>query len=304
MARPQLLTRRAQVAEFVAAARAQGKSVGFVPTMGALHEGHASLARQASSENEIVVASIFVNPKQFGQNEDFGRYPRTLSADMELLGACGTQVVYAPSVQEMYPAGFASSVAVSGLSDVLCGAHRPGHFDGVCTVVMLLLNLVGAHRAYFGMKDFQQLLIIRRMCLDLAHPTQIIPVPTVREKDGLALSSRNRYLEGDSRASARAVPMALAAAVKLFQQGERSSVKLVEAARRVFKASSLEPQYLELRDMETLQLVDGEVGAPAVLAVAQPMAVPSGICRLIDNVVLGEDSFYREIQNDLLGRTT
>jgi pantoate--beta-alanine ligase len=304
MARPQLLTRRAQVAEFVASARAQGKSVGFVPTMGALHEGHGALAKVASSENEIVVASIFVNPRQFGQNEDFGRYPRTLSSDLELLGACGTHVVFAPSVQEMYPTGFASSVAVSGLSSVLCGAHRPGHFDGVCTVVMLLLNLVGAHRAYFGMKDFQQLLIIRRMCLDLAHPTQIVPVPTVREEDGLALSSRNRYLEGVSRQRARAVPLALAAAVRLFQGGERSSVKLVDAALREFREKSLDPQYLELRDVETLELIEGEVKGPVVLAVAQPVAVPSGICRLIDNVVLGEDSFYRGIQDDLLRRTT
>lgn len=301
MRTPLVLTRRSDFRDFVSAEKKKGRTLGFVPTMGALHEGHASLLRKASAENATSVLSVFVNPKQFGPNEDFARYPRTFDADVAIAAEAGVTAVYAPTVEEMYPAGFKTGVKVSTITDVLCGAMRPGHFDGVCTVVTLLLNLARADKAYFGMKDYQQLAIIKQMCRDLAHPTEIVGVPTIREPDGLAMSSRNRYLVGDSRQVAKAVPTALATAAKSFLDGETSSENLLNKARAIFAAAALTPQYLDLRDAESLELIQGKVERPAVLAVAQ--IIPKVECRLIDNVVLGKEEFYKSLLSDLIRRT-
>ncbi len=304
MSKPLVFTRRSQLTEFVQNTKARGDHIGLVPTMGALHEGHATLIRRSVSENSVTIATIFVNPKQFGPSEDFGRYPRPLADDLALLESCKTTAVFAPSIQEMYPEGFKTSVRVPDLSDVMCGSFRQGHFDGVCTVVLLLLNLASAHKAYFGLKDFQQFFIMRRMCLDLAHPTELIPVATVRESDGLAMSSRNRYLNPEARQKASAIPQALAQAAKLFLNGERKAEIIVSKAVQVLSAEKLQPQYLDLRDLEALQTVVGEIQNEAVLALAQPMSVPNGSCRLIDNIVLSTNPFYRGILEDLIARTT
>lgn len=303
MSKPVVLTRRSQILDYSKSLRTQGKTIGLVPTMGALHEGHATLLRKSAEENDITIATIFVNPKQFGPLEDFGQYPRTFANDLLLLEACHTNAIFAPSIAEMYPPSFSTHVRVEKLDEVLCGAHRPGHFDGVCTVVMLLLNLANANKAYFGLKDFQQYSILQRMCHDLAHPTELIPVPTVREADGLAMSSRNRYLDAAARETALAIPSALAAVAKAFISGERNSGKLISVATSILEKFQLTPQYLELRDTETLSLVSGDLSSDAVLAIAQPIATADGVCRLIDNVVLSANPFYRSILDDLMGRT-
>ncbi len=304
MSKPVVLTRRSQLAEFVTAAKSRGESIGLVPTMGALHAGHASLVQKSASENKQTIATIFVNPKQFGPTEDFGRYPRELANDIALLEANKATAVFAPSIDEMYPQNFKTKVGVFGMSEVLCGEHRPGHFDGVCTVVLLLLNLAQANKAYFGLKDFQQYLVLRRMALDLAHPTEIVPVATVRESDGLAMSSRNRYLSEQGRHSASFVPKSLAAAAQAFLNGERTAENLVNLAATLLSTASLSPQYLELRDIEKLELVAGEIKTEAVLAIAQPIPTETGSCRLIDNVVLSTNPFYRAILEDLIARAT
>jgi pantoate--beta-alanine ligase len=244
-----------------------------------------------------------VNPKQFGPNEDFHRYPRPFSDDLALLEANNASAVYAPSISEMYPEHFCTQISVQKLGEVLCGSHRPGHFDGVCTVVMLLLNLAQANKAYFGLKDFQQFFILKRMCTDLAHPTELVPVPTVREADGLAMSSRNKYLDAAGRQTAKAVPQALAAAARAFLEGQRNAAKLISTAESVLKKANLAPQYLEIRDLEALKTLSGDLPSDAVLAIAQPVPTPNGSCRLIDNVVLSANPFYRDILDDLLGRT-
>ena len=203
--------------------------VGFVPTMGALHDGHATLVRRSSKENSITVVSVFVNPKQFSANEDLDKYPRTFAADCELCEKAGAQLVFAPTNEEMYPAEFKTKVIVDELGDVLCGAHRPGHFDGVCTVVMLLMNLVSPDKAYFGLKDYQQFAIIVRMMRDLEHRTRIIGVPTVREQDGLAMSSRNKYLDEQAREIAAIIPSALCAGAECFLSGTSEADKILAA---------------------------------------------------------------------------
>ena len=303
MSKPLVLTRRSQFLDYSKNMRDQGKTIGLVPTMGALHEGHATLLRKSAAENDVTIATIFVNPKQFGPHEDFGQYPRPFADDISLLEACRTSAVFAPSIAEMYPQNFSTHVRVEKLDEALCGAHRPGHFDGVCTVVMLLLNLSNAHKAYFGLKDFQQYTILQRMCRDLAHPTELVPVPTVRETDGLAMSSRNRYLDATARETARAIPFALSAVAKTFLDGERNSNKLLAVASSILEKSQLTPQYLELRDTETLSIISGDLTTDAVLAIAQPIAFAEGSCRLIDNVVLSANPFYRSIIDDLMGRT-
>lgn len=277
---PVIATRRKELREALAALRSRG-SVGFVPTLGALHEGHASLLRASKARHPVSVLSIFVNPKQFGPTEDFARYPRTLQGDIALAQACGVDVIYAPTVEEMYPLGFKSQVRVEGMDNVLCGAFRPGHFDGVCTVVLLLLNLVGANEAFFGLKDFQQVAILKRLCADLAHPTTLVALPTVREEAGLAMSSRNRYLSPEERAVALAIPRALATAAKAWIEGQRNITELASAAGAVLAAAGLDPQYLEARTMATLSPVEGEWAEPCALAVALRV----GATRLIDNVV-------------------
>jgi pantoate--beta-alanine ligase len=256
--------------------------------MGALHEGHAKLIEQSVSQNAVTVVSVFVNPKQFGPNEDLSKYPRTFESDLSLCEREGVQILFAPQADNLYPDTFRTSVSVSGMDKVLCGSHRPGHFDGVTTVVLLLLNLVNADRAYFGLKDFQQFSILKRMVEDLAHPTQLIPVSTVRESDGLALSSRNRFLDASAREIARRIPTALRVVAAMYLQGERATKKLLDAASKCLRnQNSLELQYCELRRVSDLSECGEELDVDSVLAVAALVRGSDGVStRLIDNLLL------------------
>jgi pantoate--beta-alanine ligase len=269
----------AQARERIAAARKAGAVIGFVPTMGALHAGHARLIETARADCGFVIVSIFVNPLQFAPNEDFQRYPRSLAADLELCRSRGADLIFAPGVEEMYPVEQLTFAEVSKFSDNLCGAFRPGHFRGVATVVLKLLNIVQPERAYFGEKDLQQLAVIRRMVRDLALPVSIVGVETVREPDGLALSSRNAYLSAAERRAAPVVYRALLKARELCELGERDAVVVKEAALAVIRAEPLaKVQYLELVDDE-MQLVS-RVAAGMYAAAA----VWFGTTRLIDNI--------------------
>jgi pantoate--beta-alanine ligase len=274
----------AAVRERVGAARAEGKSVGLVPTMGALHEGHLSLIAKARAECGFVVVSVFVNPTQFAPGTDFEKYPRDLKSDAEKVGEVGADLVFAPSVEEMYPAGDSTFVEVTGpLVECLCGPHRPGHFRGVTTVCARLFSIVGADRAYFGEKDYQQVLVIKQMVRDLKFAVEIVPVPMVREADGLAMSSRNAYLSAEERKAAAVLSRGLFAARERFEAGEREASVLVAEAKRIIEAEPrVRVQYLELRDAETLGALQ-RVDRKAVLAVAAFV----GEARLIDNVVVG-----------------
>ncbi len=263
--------------------RAQGRRIGFVPTMGNLHEGHLALVRLAKQRADVVVTSIFVNPTQFGPNEDFAAYPRTFEADRALCEREGVDVVFHPSVAEMYPAGASVAVTENALSRTLCGAARPGHFDGVCTIVAKLFNVVQPHVAVFGEKDAQQLRVIRRMVRDLRFPVEIVAGPTVREADGLALSSRNQYLTPAQRPQAVCLRRALDEAERLFAAGERDPKNLVRAMRAIVTAQpDARIDYMEIVDDETLQPLGGPIGRPALAALAVWVGKP----RLIDNTVL------------------
>jgi pantoate--beta-alanine ligase len=236
--------------------RAKEHVLGFVPTMGALHEGHFSLVRAAKLECSPVVASIFVNPNQFGAGEDLQKYPRRFEQDAEALEKLGVNYLFAPEASEMYPGGFRTQVSVEGLSDRLEGRSRPGHFRGVTTVVLKLFEIVQPQRAYFGRKDAQQLRIIRQMATDLNLDAQIVPCPIVREPDGLAMSSRNAYLQGADRAAATVLFRALSAAKEEIEAGELESARLIESMRRVFSsvpAATLD--YAEIIDAETFEPV-------------------------------------------------
>ncbi|MES1175416.1 MAG: pantoate--beta-alanine ligase [Myxococcales bacterium] len=284
------LTLHRTVGEFRSAAnavRSAGKRLGLVPTMGALHEGHLSLVREARSRTDEVAVTIFVNPTQFGPNEDFERYPRTLERDVELLQGAGASHVFAPEASEMYPAGERTRVHVSGLTDALCGPHRPGHFDGVTTIVSKLFAVAGECVAVFGRKDYQQLKVIERMTRDLLLPVEIVGLRTLRQSDGLALSSRNAYLSPEERERALGIPRALSAAVSAYEAGERRVAALRGAALPYLERADLRLDYLTLADADALVPLadDGTSGERAVLAVAGFM----GKTRLIDNVVLGED---------------
>jgi pantoate--beta-alanine ligase len=263
-------------------ARHAGKSLGLVPTMGALHEGHLSLVRAAKAQCDLVAASIFVNPLQFGPNEDLAKYPRNFDRDSTLLQQEGVDLIFVPSVDEMYPERAVTYVSVEGLSDRLCGRSRPGHFRGVTTVVSKLFNIVEPDRAFFGQKDAAQSAIIRRMVRDLNFPVQIVVCPIVREPDGLAMSSRNAYLDGQQRKSALVLYRALMAVQARFDQGERLVPALVETGREIFAAEpSARLDYLEVVDPESLEPVD-DISRPVLVAVAAFV----GQTRLIDNIVL------------------
>ena len=261
---------------------AAGRRIALVPTMGALHEGHMALVAEARRHADRVVVSIFVNPIQFNRRDDFEKYPRDLATDAALCEAGGVDAIYAPHPAAMYPEGFQTSVDVARLAEPLCGANRPGHFRGVTTVVTKLFHAVRPDVAVFGEKDFQQLAIVRRMTADLDFGIEIVGLPTVREADGLALSSRNRLLDGEGRQAAVCVPRALDAAEAAVRRGERRAAAVVAAACAVIQD---EPrarlEYAELRNPETLDEVE-EVGAPTLLA----LAVWVGSVRLIDNRVL------------------
>lgn len=257
-------------------------SVGFVPTMGALHEGHATLLRQSVKENGATVLSVFVNPTQFGPGEDFSRYPRTFEADCALAEAAGVAVVFAPAAEEIYPEGWSTYIEVENVSAPWCGRFRPGHFRGVATVVHRLFSLVRPTVAYFGLKDLQQFLVIQRMVRDLRIPLRVEGVPTVRESDGLALSSRNRYLSAEERFHALVIFRSLSAVKSAYDGGERDVSALLAKAGAVFaEVPEFKVQYAEIRslpDLGEIPRVEGE----AAFAVAGYL----GKTRLIDNIIL------------------
>lgn len=265
---------------------AGGARIALVPTMGALHEGHLTLVRRARSEADHVVASIFVNPRQFGVNEDLDAYPRQLAADAAMLAAEGCALLWAPGVEAMYPAGFASNVSVSGVSEGLCGAARPGHFDGVAIVVLKLFNQVRPDMAFFGEKDFQQLAVIRTMARDLdlvrPHVDAIIGVPTVREDDGLAMSSRNRYLAPDHRAAVAALPRAMHTAIAGIERGDGVAGALAGLETDLTTAGFTRVDYAVLADAENLRALPALEDRPARLLVAARI----GTTRLIDNMAV------------------
>jgi len=266
----------------IAAARKAGRTIGLVPTMGALHHGHAELARRARAECGYVAVSIFVNPTQFGPREDYARYPRTLENDVRLLTAENADLVFNPPVEEMYLPGETTRVEVAGLSDVLEGAHRPGHFRGVCTVVLKLFNILGPDRAYFGWKDAQQFIILRRMTRDLDLPVEMIGVPTVREPDGLAASSRNSYLSPTARSIAPAFYAGLQRMRKMVEsEGTTEAVRvLAEGRKSLSRHPEIQVQYIEAVSLDALEPV-------AVLKQNTMIAgaiVLDGV-RLIDNII-------------------
>lgn len=272
----------AEVRAAVRDARTGGASIGLVPTMGALHDGHLSLVRAARERNGFVVMSLFVNPTQFGPNEDLAAYPRTEEHDARLAEETGVDVLFAPDVAEVYPPGFSTSIHVSGLTDVLDGAARgSAHFDGVATVVTKLFQMIAPDDAYFGQKDAQQVLVIRRLVRDLDMPVRIVACPTVREPDGLAMSSRNVYLDAAARVQATALNRALDAAEHAVAGGTTDAAAVVGAASVVLSAAGIVPEYLELRSAEDLRELDRVEGA-ALLAVAARV----GSARLIDNRIL------------------
>lgn len=263
-------------------ARSGGTPLALVPTMGALHEGHLSLVRAARQKSALVAASIFVNPTQFGPNEDFAKYPRTLENDCALLERAGVELVFAPSVEEMYPKGAVTWVVVEGLSDRLCGKSRPGHFRGVTTVVAKLFHIVEPDLAFFGQKDAAQVAIIQRMVRDLNIPVNIEVCPIVREPDGLAISSRNAYLSPQEHQSALVLHRSLMGVQRLFENGEHDSANLVAAAGREFASEpGVRQDYIEVVDPEALEPLTA-VTRRALLAVAAFV----GQTRLIDNILL------------------
>jgi len=279
---PPVATTIAETRARVAVARKAGRRVGFVPTMGALHAGHAALIRTARTECDYTVVSIFVNPTQFGPNEDYTHYPRTLEADRELCAAVGTDLIFAPTPEEMYPPDARTIVEVTGAQDVLCGASRPGHFRGVATVVLKLLNIVQPDVAYFGQKDAQQTVVIRRMVQDLNIPVTIHVHPTVREPDGLAMSSRNRYLDPTQRMHATALYRALKKVEESFARGERRASELEREMTAILTATpGARLEYARVVDAETLESIP-TIERPALAAVA----LFFGGTRLIDNTLL------------------
>jgi pantoate--beta-alanine ligase len=257
-----------------------GKSIGFVPTMGYLHKGHLSLVEAARKENDVVVVSIFVNPTQFGPNEDYSRYPRDLERDLRLLEPIGVDYVFNPSVEEMYPAMYSTYVEEVELSKYLCGASRPGHFRGVCTVVTKLFNIVKPTKAYFGQKDAQQFRVLKRMVRDLNMDVEMIEMPIVREEDGLAMSSRNVYLNPGERKEATRLYKSLLKAKELIESGERDVQKIKSEMLKILDHPLLKVDYVEVVDEETLRPVE-KIDRKVIVA----LAVFVGKARLIDNMI-------------------
>ena len=273
--------------------RDQDRTIGLVPTMGALHEGHLSLVREARRMCDVVVVSVFVNPTQFGPGEDFERYPRDLTKDTALLTDYNVDFIFAPPIEEIYPRGFASYVNVEGLSEQLEGAARPGHFRGVATVVTVLLNVVRPAFAFFGQKDAQQAVIIRRLVRDLAFETEIIVLPTVREDSGLAMSSRNSYLKPEEQQAAGVIHRALRKAKETYKSGERNGARLAELVRTTIESEpSARVDYVSVTDAETLEKVDRIDERPILIAVAAYV----GKTRLIDNTTLNSSKKKDVIQ--------
>ena len=279
----ELIKSVAEMAELGRKWRAENKRVGLVPTMGYLHEGHLELAKQAVAENDLTVISIFVNPIQFGANEDLDVYPRDLEGDLAKAESVGVKYAFAPEAADMYPTGFATTMDVAGVTQTLCGASRKGHFQGVCVVLSKLFNLVQPYRAYFGQKDGQQLAVVRKLAQDLNMPVEICGVPIVREADGLAKSSRNVYLDEECRKQALVLSQSLQLAKRLYDEGERD-VGLIKAAvqAHIETAPLAQIEYVELVDAVTMQPVL-KPEKPAMLA----LAVRFKTTRLIDNIILG-----------------
>jgi pantoate--beta-alanine ligase len=268
-------------------ARARGLRVGLVPTMGALHAGHAKLITEARRRADFIAVTVFVNPTQFGPSEDLARYPRTLDRDVERSGEAGADGVFAPATEAMYPPGDETRVRVGATAEALCGPHRPGHFEGVATVVTKLFGVTGPCVAAFGRKDFQQLRVIQRLTRDLLLPVEILAVPTVREADGLAMSSRNAYLTADQREAALEIPRGLSDAVRAFEQGERDPAALAATVRARVERVATSIDYVEIADPESVRpLREGERAGERALCA---LAIRLGGARLIDNVILGED---------------
>jgi pantoate--beta-alanine ligase len=280
---PILATTRDEVQRVLAVARQAGKRIGVVPTMGALHDGHLSLVRASNDDCDFTVVTVFVNPTQFGPHEDFERYPRTLDRDIELLASCRVDLVFAPTNQEMYPAGFSTYVEPPKVAEPLEGQCRPGHFRGVATVVLKLFNSVPADVAYFGQKDYQQSLVIRKMVEDLNVPVSIRVCPTVREPDGLAMSSRNAYLSPAQRQQALALSGSLNLAAEMIRQGQRDASLIESKMRQALAVAGIDRiDYVALADLQTLDgvyTIDGPVVALIAAYVGQT--------RLIDNLSIG-----------------
>ncbi|MBI5484538.1 MAG: pantoate--beta-alanine ligase [Deltaproteobacteria bacterium] len=274
-----------QMQTLALALKREGKRIAFVPTMGFLHQGHASLLREGRRRGDVLVLSIFVNPIQFGVNEDLDRYPRDMERDCRIASECGVDVVFTPDAAGMYPPGFQTGVTVRDISLPLCGASRPGHFDGVATVVTKLFNIVQPDVALFGRKDYQQLAVIRRMVKDLSMPLEIVGMPIVREPDGLAMSSRNAYLSEEQRRSALCLYRSIVTARGMFSGGERRADALKKAVKdTIGQEPSIMIEYIELRDGNSLE--EQEIVDNATLLA---LAVKTGQTRLIDNTVLGEE---------------
>jgi pantoate--beta-alanine ligase len=265
--------------------KSQKRSIGFVPTMGALHEGHLSLVRNSRDDNDVTVVSIFVNPTQFGPDEDLQKYPRDPEVDVEKLLSIGVDAVFMPDAEEMYPEGFTTVIDVGEIGKILCGQSRPGHFNGVATVVAKLFNIVMPHRAYFGQKDYQQSVIIKKLVRELNFDIEIIICPIVREPDGLAMSSRNAYLSEDERTAATVLYKMLKRGEELIKQhGVSDSVAVGKEMMKILDSErSVSPDFIEIVDPETLENVS-TIESPVVLCIA----VRVGATRLIDNMVVGE----------------
>lgn len=280
------MTAKSEVRQRVAAARAAGKSVGFVPTLGALHAGHRALLERCVAENDFTVCSIFVNPTQFDPAEDLGRYPRQLEQDRLLAEEVGVDLIFAPSRDEMYAGEQTTWVEEKKLTEGLCGARRPEHFRGVTTVCMKLFNILLPDRAYFGQKDYQQLKVVQRMVRDLDLPLEICPVATVRDEDGLAVSSRNRYLSGEDRQASLALRRGLLIGRDRIARGERSTRAVADAVRsQIVAQGRLQVDYIEIVDAETL-----EPAVPLEGRVVIAVAVYCGDARLIDNIIVDVDA--------------
>jgi pantoate--beta-alanine ligase len=292
--RPQFVTSVAELRRTLDEVRGRGERIGLVPTMGALHEGHLSLVRASKSECDCTVVSIYVNPSQFGPADDFDEYPRTLEADLDALADCGAELAFAPANREVYRAGHATWVEVGSVAEPLEGRCRPGHFRGVATIVLKLFHMVGADAAYFGQKDYQQALVIRQMVEDLNLPIQIKVCPTVREPDGLAMSSRNAYLSPEGRHRSLVLWKSLQLAAELVERGERDAGAIAERMRRlVMTAGNARIDYIALVDPRTLEAVD-EIRSTTLAA----LAVRIENTRLIDNrlLVLDDEGYLRHAE--------
>ncbi len=279
----QIIATVAELQSLTEKLRAEQKMIGFVPTMGALHEGHLNLVRAARAQSDIVIASIFVNPTQFAPHEDLSRYPRDLEGDARRLQPLGVDYLFTPTPAEIYPAGFSTYVTVEGLSELLEGASRPRHFRGVTTVLTILFQLVRPHFVFMGQKDAQQTIIVKKMVQDLRLPTEIIVLPTTREADGLAMSSRNQYLSPTERAAAPVLYRALSHAQKLFANGERNAAKILSALQNLIAAQpQAQIDYIAINDAKTLMPLEGIIENGALIS----LAVRFGKTRLIDNLIL------------------